>query len=430
MIEVAAKIEVHRAFLVGIASGNESDAEVMEQLDELAELVRNVDLIPLEPEIVRLREAHAQYMMGSGKAAEIAQLIQECEADCVIFDATLTPSQQRNWERLAGVPVTDREEIILDIFARRAHTHEAVLQVALARAEYSLPRLSRAWSHFSRQRGGGATNRGEGEAQLETDRRLLKRRIQQLTEELASVRKQRTTGRKARLRRPVPQGAIVGYTNVGKSSLLHALTGADILVKDQLFATLDPTARKVDLGNRTELVLIDTVGFVRKLPHSLVEAFKSTLEEAVLADFLLLMLDISSPQLEQEWETTLEVLKEIGADEKKIQVIFNKVDLVDPVEDSVLLARLKGLFPQALFISTATGEGFDRLKQRLTTLAGAEQKILELMLPPERADLVAFAYSAGKVYECEYQENGSAKIVFSIDLKLCHKFKEFIEDEI
>ena len=430
MIEVAAKIEVHRAFLVGIASGNESDAEVMEQLDELAELVRNVDLIPLEPEIVRLREPHAQYMMGSGKAAEIAQLIQECEADCVIFDATLTPSQQRNWERLAGVPVTDREEIILDIFARRAHTHEAVLQVALARAEYSLPRLSRAWSHFSRQRGGGATNRGEGEAQLETDRRLLKRRIQQLTEELASVRKQRTTGRKARLRRPVPQGAIVGYTNVGKSSLLHALTGVDILVKDQLFATLDPTARKVDLGNRTELVLIDTVGFVRKLPHSLVEAFKSTLEEAVLADFLLLMLDISSPQLEQEWETTLEVLKEIGADEKKIQVIFNKVDLVDPVEDSVLLARLKGLCPQALFISTATGEGFDRLKQRLTTLAGAEQKILELMLPPERADLVAFAYSAGKVYECEYQENGSAKIVFSIDLKLCHKFKEFIEDEI
>ena len=430
MIEVAAKIEVHRAFLVGIASGSESDADVMDQLDELAELVRNVDLIPLEPEIVRLREPHAQYMMGSGKAAEIAQLIQECEADCVIFDSTLTPSQQRNWERLTGVPVTDREEIILDIFARRAHTHEAVLQVALARAEYALPRLSRAWSHFSRQRGGGATNRGEGEAQLETDRRLLRRKIQQLTEELASVRKQRNTGRKARLRRPVPQGAIVGYTNVGKSSLLHALTGADVLVKDQLFATLDPTARKVDLGNRTELVLIDTVGFVRKLPHSLVEAFKSTLEEAVLADFLLLMLDISSPQLEQEWETTLEVLKEIGADEKKIQVVFNKIDLIDPVEDSVLLARLKGLFPQSLFISTATGEGFDQLKQRLALLAGAEQQVLELTLPPERADLVAFAYSSGKVYECNYLEDGSAEIVFSIDNKLRSRYKEFIKDEI
>ena len=426
MIEIAAKNEVHRAFLVGIAQGNESDAEIMEQLDELAELVRNVDLVPLEPEIVRLRGPHAQYMMGSGKAEEIAQLIRECEADCLVFDTALTPSQQRNWERLAQVPVADREEIILDIFARRAHTHEAVLQVELARAEYSLPRLTRAWSHFSRQRGGGATNRGQGEAQIETDRRLLKRKIQQLTEELTAVRKQRTTGRKARLRRPVPQGAIVGYTNVGKSSLLQALTGADILVKDQLFATLDPTARKVDLGNGTELVLIDTVGFVRKLPHSLVEAFKSTLEEAVLADFLVLLLDISSPQLESEWETTLDVLKEIGADEKKIQIVFNKTDLIDPAADALLLARLKGLFPQALYISTKTGAGFDQLKQRLSVLAGADQQVLELCLPPERSDLVALAHAAGKVYECTYLEDGHAQIVFSIDRKMCHKFKEFI----
>ena len=426
MIEIAAQNEVHRAFLVGIAQGNESDAEIMEQLDELAELVRNVDLVPLEPEIVRLRGPHAQYMMGSGKAEEIAQLIRECEADCLVFDTALTPSQQRNWERLAQVPVADREEIILDIFARRAHTHEAVLQVELARAEYSLPRLTRAWSHFSRQRGGGATNRGQGEAQIETDRRLLKRKIQQLTEELTAVRKQRTTGRKARLRRPVPQGAIVGYTNVGKSSLLQALTGADILVKDQLFATLDPTARKVDLGNGTELVLIDTVGFVRKLPHSLVEAFKSTLEEAVLADFLVLLLDISSPQLESEWETTLDVLKEIGADEKKIQIVFNKTDLIDPAADALLLARLKGLFPQALYISTKTGDGFEQLKQRLSVLAGADQQVLELCLPPERSDLVALAHAAGKVYECTYLEDGHAQIVFSIDRKMCHKFKEFI----
>lgn len=429
MIEVAAKIEVQRAFLVGIAQNNESDAEIMEQLDELAELVRNVDLIPLEPEIVHLRTTHAQYMMGSGKAEEIARLIQECEADCVVFDTTLTPSQQRNWERLAKVPVADREEIILDIFARRAQTHEAVLQVALARAEYSLPRLTRAWSHFSRQRGGGATNRGQGEAQIENDRRLLKHRIQQLNEELESVRKQRTTGRKARLRRPVPQGAIVGYTNVGKSSLLHALTGADILVKDQLFATLDPTARKVDLGNHTELVLIDTVGFVRKLPHSLVEAFKSTLEEAVLADFLILLLDISSPQLESEWETTLEVLKEIGADEKKIQIVFNKIDLIDQEEECVLLARLRGLFPQALYISTRTGAGFDQLKQRLSLLAGAEQQVITAVIPPERGDLAALAYGSGKVYECEYLEDGSARMIFSIDQKMRRRYEEFIENE-
>lgn len=429
MIEVAAaNNEVRRAFLIGIAQGNESDAEMMEQLDELAELVRNVELIPLEPEIVRLRTPHAQYMMGSGKAEEIAHLIRECEADCVVFDTALTPSQQRNWERLVQLPVADREEIILDIFARRAHTHEAVLQVALARAEYSLPRLTRAWSHFSRQRGGGATNRGQGEAQIETDRRLLKRKIQQLTEELESVRKQRTTGRKARQRRPVPQGAIVGYTNVGKSSLLQTLTGADIFVKDQLFATLDPTARKVDLGNHTELVLIDTVGFVRKLPHSLVEAFKSTLEEAVLADFLLLLLDISSPQLESEWETTLDVLKEIGADEKKIQIVFNKTDLIDPREDALLLARLKGLFPQALYISTKSGTGLAELKERLAVLAGTEQQVLELTIPAQRADLVALAHSAGKVYECTYQDDGSADIIFSIDLKLRHRFKEFITE--
>ena len=430
MIDIAAaNNEVHRAFLIGIAQGNESDAEIMDQLDELAELVRNVDLIPLEPEIVRLRSSHARYMMGSGKAEEIAHLIRECEADCVVFDTSLTPSQQRNWERLVQLPVADREEIILDIFARRAHTHEAVLQVSLARAEYSLPRLARAWSHFSRQRGGGTTNRGQGEAQIETDRRLLKRKIQQLTEELESVRKQRTTGRKARQRRPVPQGAIVGYTNVGKSSLLQTLTGADIFVKDQLFATLDPTARKVELGNHTELVLVDTVGFVRKLPHSLVEAFKSTLEEAVLADFLLLLLDISSPQLEDEWETTLDVLKEIGADEKKIQIVFNKTDLIDPEKDALLLARLKGLFPQALYISTKTGSGLPQLKERLSILAGTEQQVLELRIPPERSDLVALAHAAGKVYECVYEDDGRAHIIFSIDMKMRHRFKEFINNE-
>jgi GTP-binding protein HflX len=279
--------------------------------------------------------------------------------------------------------------------------------------------------------GGGIGTRGPGETKLESDKRHIRRRIEGLEEELRDIERHRNLIRSRREKDGVLTCTLAGYTNAGKSSLLNALAGSEeVYAANQLFATLDPTARKVDLGNRTELVLIDTVGFVRKLPHSLVEAFKSTLEEAVLADFLLLMLDVSSPQLEQEWETTLEVLKEIGADEKKIQVVFNKVDLVDPVEDAVLLARLRGLFPQALFISTATGVGFEQLKQRLTTLAGAEQRVLELTLPPERSDLVAFAYSSGKVYECDYQEDGSAKIVFSIDSKLCHKYKEFLDDEI
>ena len=367
-----------------------------------------------------------QYYVGSGKAQEIAQLAQECEADCLIFDTPLSPSQQRNWERLARCCVIDREEVILDIFAERAHTREAVLQVSLARAQYSLPRLTRAWTHLSRQHGGGATTRGEGEAQIETDRRLLRRRIQQLREELEVVRKQRTTQRKARERNAVPHGAIVGYTNVGKSSLLRALSGADVLVRDQLFATLDPTTRRITLDNNLELLLTDTVGFVRKLPHSLVEAFKSTLEEAVLADFLLLVLDISSPQIDSEWETTLAVLKELGAEEKNIQVVFNKIDLVDRNADPVLFARLRGLFPDALYLSTATGEGIEQLRERLASLASEHHQLLRVTLPPRRHDLAALAHAAGRVYEENYNDRGELELVFTIPPRLRHKFLEYV----
>ena len=316
--------------------------------------------------------------------------------------------------------------MILDIFAERAHTREAVLQVSLARAQYSLPRLTRAWTHLSRQHGGGATTRGEGEAQIETDRRLLRRRIQQLREELEVVRKQRTTQRKARERNAVPHGAIVGYTNVGKSSLLRALSGADVLVRDQLFATLDPTTRRITLDNNLELLLTDTVGFVRKLPHSLVEAFKSTLEEAVLADFLLLVLDISSPQIDSEWETTLAVLKELGAEEKNIQVVFNKIDLVDRNADPVLFARLRGLFPDALYLSTATGEGIEQLRERLASLASEHHQLLRVTLPPRRHDLAALAHAAGRVYEENYNDRGELELVFTITPRLRHKFLEYV----
>jgi GTP-binding protein HflX len=425
MIEVAAaNNEARRAFLIGIAQSNESDSEMMEQLDELAELVRNVELIPLEPEIVRLRTPHAQYMMGSGKAEEIAHLIRECEADCVVFDTALTPSQQRNWERLVQLPVADREEIILDIFARRAHTHEAVLQVALARAEYSLPRLTRAWSHFSRQRGGGATNRGQGEAQIETDRRLLKRKIQQLTEELESVRKQRTTGRKARQRRPVPQGAIVGYTNVGKSSLLQTLTGADIFVKDQLFATLDPTARKVDLGNHTELVLIDTVGFVRKLPHELVEAFKSTLESAAQADILIVVLDLSSPDIMEHWTTTMDVMASVGAGDLEKIVVFYKTDLVS---SEMKLVDARQIDRNGVFISVKTGDGIEELTKRLCEFAGRQSRIVKCLLPPDRHDLAAKAHRLGCVLEQEYADDGSVLLTAQMDLAAMGDFQPFIQ---
>lgn len=427
MIDLAedSRKKVERALLVGIREPGQTEAEISECLDELADLVRNLDIVPLEPVVVGLHQVMPQYYVGSGKAQEIAQLAQECEADCLIFDTPLSPSQQRNWERLARCCVIDREEVILDIFAERAHTREAVLQVSLARAQYSLPRLTRAWTHLSRQHGGGATTRGEGEAQIETDRRLLRRRIQQLREELEVVRKQRTTQRKARERNAVPHGAIVGYTNVGKSSLLHALSGADVLVKDQLFATLDPTTRRIVLDNNLELLLTDTVGFVRKLPHSLVEAFKSTLEEAVLADFLLLVLDISSPQIDAEWETTLAVLKELGAEEKNIQVVFNKIDLVDRNADPVLFARLRGLFPDALYLSTATGEGIDQLRERLASLASEHHQLLRVTLPPQRHDLAALAHASGRIYEEHYNDRGELELVFTIAPRFRHKFLEY-----
>ena len=421
-----AEARAQRAFLVGFQESDEDPARIAVQLEELAELLRNLDIVPLEPEIVRIREPQVRYRCGSGKAEEIARLVMECEADLLVFDTPLTPSQQRNWERLAKCPVAGREEVILEIFADRAQTREAVLQVELAKLEYSLPRLQRAWTHFSRQRGGGATNRGEGEAQLETDRRLLRRRIQQLKEELAVVRKQRAAQRKSRLRRPVVQGAFIGYTNVGKSSLLNALTGSDVLVRDQLFATLDPTARKLELPGNLEMVLSDTVGFVRKLPHQLVEAFKSTLEEAVLADILLLVLDVSSPDIDTEWETTLGVLRELGADEKQIRVVFNKCDRLEPERDAVKLARLRGLFPGAFYVSAQDGTGLDELKRFLADFVGKSRSLLRAAIPPSRHDLIALAHGSGSVYEENYAPDGTAEIVFAIGEKHQHRFKDYL----
>jgi len=427
MIEVRAEAEgrPRRALLIGVQYPEDDPSSISEQLAELAELVGNLRMIPLAPEIIRVRETHSRYLTGSGRAEEVAQMAQECEAEVLVFDCRLSPSQQRNWERLTQAVIMDREEVILDIFSRRAQSRAAVLQVELARAQYYLPRLTRAWTHLSRQHGGGATTRGEGEAQIETDRRLLKRRIQQLHKELEEVSRHRDTQRKARLRRPVVQGAIVGYTNVGKSSLLAALSGTEQFIKDQLFATLDPTARRIRLPGRREVVLTDTVGFVRKLPHTLVEAFKSTLEEAVLSDFLLLVLDASSAQVEQEWETTMSVLRELGAESKKIQIVFNKMDLVNEELDVFRMARLHSEFPDAIYLSTKTGKGLDVLQQRLSEFASSARNLIRVVLPPARHDLAALAHAEGQVYEEEYDDAGNLFLVFSINEKFRHKYTEY-----
>ncbi len=417
---------VERAILIGIRPWDQDPAVAADHLAELRELVANLDIPVVGEKIVPLRLPQPEFLMGSGKAEEIAAMKTDLQADCLIFDNPLSPSQQRNWEKLVHACVIDREEVILDIFAARASTREAVLQVELARLRYTLPRLTRAWTHLSRQRGGVTGARGQGETQIENDRRLLKLRIAALDKELDMVKKQRTTGRKRRERTAIAHGAIVGYTNVGKSSLLRKLSGAGVLVADQLFATLDPTTRRITLPDKQELLLTDTVGFVRKLPHTLVEAFKSTLEEAVLADFLILVLDLASPQLDSQWETTLSVLKELGAEEKNTLIVFNKIDLVDREEQAMTFARTRALFPDSVYISTRTGEGMDTLLEHLESLAGGRRKLMHAVLPPEASRLIALAHARGVVFEESYRDDGSAEILFQTEDALRAQYEPYI----
>ncbi len=399
------------AYLVGVTEPGESPAEARDHLEELRELVGTLGYPIAGETMVSIRAPHAKYYLGSGKAEEVCGAAKEANAELLVFDTELGPSQQRNLERLARINVVDRQEVILDIFAERAQTREAVLQVELARNQYFLPRLTRAWSHLSRQRGGAKGTRGEGEKQIEYDRRMVKQRIAQLENELETVRRQRDIQRKGRIRREIPLAAIVGYTNAGKSSLLNTLTGSEALVEDKLFATLDPTTRKLQLPNKSELLLTDTVGFVRKLPHSLIEAFKSTLEEAVLADFLILVLDSSSADVESHWQTTLSVLGELGAQEKPILTVFNKSDRQ---KDGLIRTHLRSLAPDGVFISCRTGEGLDTLRETLTAFLKKRTRIDDLQIPPDRPDVVAAVYSRASLLEGKYQDDGSFRCTVRI----------------
>src|SRR5215472_10017448 len=375
MINVTQKPNrVERALLVGVfkEAAQKQDAESL--LDELNSLVKTLGIPIAESLLVRVMEPSPRYFVGSGKAEEIFSRSRCVGADVIIFDNELSPAQQRNLESLVGIAVIDRQEVILDIFAQRAQTKEARLQVELARMEYSLPRLTRAWGHLNRQ-GGELGGKGEGETQLETDRRLVRRRIDRLKEDLELVRSRRATQRKKRVRLPLPNCAIVGYTNAGKSALLKKLTGAQVLVEDKLFATLDTTTRRVELPTGQGLLLTDTVGFVRNLPHRLVEAFKATLEEAVLADFLVHVLDASHPHVYDFFETTMQVLAELGADSKRMITVLNKIDRV---EDQATIHTLRLHFPDAVFLSVRTGEGIEELLYRMADMLADRVAKVEL----------------------------------------------------
>lgn len=402
MFEIKARDKmVERALLVGAYLDHAQKADAQSLLEELEELVNTLGIPVVERILVHHREQHARYLVGSGKAQELADLIKKLECDVIVFDNELTPAQQRNWEELVGVTVADRQEIILDIFGARAQTREAKIQVDLARMEYSLPRLTRAWSHLGQQ-GGGIGAKGEGESQLEQDKRKIRLQIDRLKRELETVRRARATQRKDRKRAPVPNAAIVGYTNAGKSSLLRRLTGAEVLVEDKLFATLDTTTRKIALPNKQPLLLTDTVGFVRKLPHQLVESFNATLEEAALSDFLIHVLDASEPNVMEFYNTTMSVLSELGADTKQMLIVFNKVD---KVEDPVALTILRTHFPDAVFISIRTGAGLDQLVDRIGDFVNKGTVTVTLRLPASRADLLARLHREGTLGEIRYQHD-------------------------
>jgi GTP-binding protein HflX len=408
MFEVREKPQmVERALLVRLYFDPRDEEESEALLEELGELVSTLGIGVVEKVLARSREMHKKFLCGTGKAAEIVELAKAHECDCIVIDNQLAPSQQREWERAADLCVIDREEVILDIFARRAQTKEARLQVELARMQYALPRMARMWGHLDREGGsgggqGGGAARGMGEKQIEVDRRMAHVRIDRARRELEDVRKQRATQRKERERMETPHAAIVGYTNAGKSTLLNQLSGSDVMAKDMLFATLDTTTRKIELPDGQPLLITDTVGFVRNLPHRLVEAFKATLEEAVLADFLIHVLDATSPEIERFHGTTLHVLGELGAVDKTTITVLNKIDLVT---DPDHLAELKRLFPDALKISAATGLGMEELLQKCSEVLADRVRRRRYRIPQRRADLIGMLHRDAKVLSTDYEDN-------------------------
>ncbi len=412
-----------RGYLVGIRRPGVDGIEAQEHLEELASLAETYGVPILGQEVVSLREIQPRFLTGAGKAEEIHRTCQALEADVIIVDDELSPSQQRNWEKLTSMAVIDRREVILGIFADRAQTKEARLQVALARAEYSLPRLTRAWTHLERQRAAGGARGGAGEAQLEVDRRLVRTQIERLKRELQHVRQVRATQRKGRSEIPLPQAAIVGYTNAGKSSLLNRMTGAGVLQEDKLFATLDPTTRKIILPNSQPLLLTDTVGFIRKLPHTLVEAFKATLEEAQLSTMLLHVVDASHPNALEQRRATEEVLEELKALNKPTILVLNKADLL---EDRAMIGPIAEGYDRVIMTSTVTGEGLKELADLMTELAGHEMEQVTLRIPPDRHDVVSLLHREAHVQYLEHdEENADTIVTVLIPAKLRSRVAEF-----
>lgn len=416
-----------RALLVSVYKGTEQKETAQEHLDELAFLVETFGAEIVAREICGIRKYTAATFITSGKLDELKELAAAHDANLIVFDDELTPAQQRNLEEEFKLPVVDRTGIILDVFANHARTKESRLQIEMAKQRYLFPRLKRMWTHLSRQAGGGGGGggggylKGEGEKQIEIDRRLLKQRLSQLQQELDEVRASRLTQRSARQRNQVLTFALIGYTNVGKSTLLNALTEADVLVENKLFATLDTTTRKFTLPNNQDILLIDTVGFIRKLPHLLVESFKSTLEEAFTADFLLHVVDASHPSAIEQSKTTLAVLKELKAEDKEIITILNKMD---ECKDPSFLTKFRLLYPHTVPISAKTGEGFKELQEAMIEILSKQRQVVQLRIPQRDYAAVSQVMRDGNILQQEYEDND---VLLRVDLPniLADKLKQY-----
>ena len=419
-----------RVFLVGAEFKSRNPGEAgRDSLAELGELAATAGGEVVGDGLQKMDAPTPATFIGKGKAEEFAAFCRRNDVDTVVFDDELSPAQIRTLEKIFNCKILDRTSLILDIFAQRARTREGKLQIELAQLQHLLPRLTRFWGHLSRQAGGIGMRGGEGESQLEADRRKVQERIDKISRDLDAVRRQRATQRAGRQRSHWPLASIVGYTNAGKSTLLNALTGADVMAKDILFATLDPTTRRLRLPTNQNVLLTDTVGFIRKLPHGLVEAFKATLEEVVQADLLVHVVDISHPQAEEQIQAVNAVLAEIGAGEKPTIMVFNKMDQLgwgeatdEPTlarqsktttarEDgrpasnanSGVLNRLQEKHPQAVAISAATGAGIATLLAEIGTQLRPKREFLELRVPHEQAAVIARLHAVGQILSRSYR---------------------------
>ncbi len=398
--------------------------------DEAVGLARAINLDPIHTAVVTVNDPRPATLLGSGKVEEFAEIVKEGHAELVIVDHPLTPVQQRNLEKELNAKVLDRTGLILEIFGERARTKEGTLQVELAHLNYQKGRLVRSWTHLERQRGGAGFLGGPGETQIESDRRQLQEKIIKLKHELETVRRTRDLHRAKRKKVPFPVVAIVGYTNAGKSTLFNRLTGADVLAQDMLFATLDPTLRRVRLPHGTPIILSDTVGFISDLPTHLIAAFRATLEEVVEADLVLHLRDISDPDTAAQAEDVERILADLGvdaSDTKRVIEVWNKVDLLDEGNRSRLLAdAADGSKGPPIAVSAVTGEGIDALKAIIETRMAGELEDLTVTIEPAQFGLVDWLYRNGDVVSRTDNDDGSA----TISLKATQSAREEIESRL